>query len=88
MTREFVEFPFLLFIRLSISSVGHLPGGGPTPCITDSFITRVVNFTIPILNESSRATKHLSRDFPIHIPEVNNSDGFFEYTASRRRLDV
>lgn len=44
MTREFVEFPFLLFIRVSISSVGHLPGGGPKPCITDSFITRVLNW--------------------------------------------
>lgn len=88
MTRECVEFPFLLFIRLSISSVGHLPGSGPKPCITDSSITRVLNLTIPILNESSGATKHLNRDFPINIPEVNNSDGFFEYTASRRRLDV
>lgn len=31
---------------------------------------------------------HLYRDFSIKILEVNNSDGFFEHTASRGRLDV
>lgn len=49
MTRGCVEFPFLLIIRLSVSSFGHLPAGSPKPVITDSLITRVLNLTITIL---------------------------------------
>lgn len=42
--REFIEFPFLLVIRLSVPSFGHLSRGVPKLCITDSFIVRVLNF--------------------------------------------